>query len=164
MPGPRCARRRPILVGIPAGRRTQNKLMLMMAISIARSAISAGSVLRGGSDRPCLAVLRWIHSRRIRLGGHGEVAEWLKAPHSKCGIRVTVSGVRIPPSPPSREKCTDNWGRFHSGPRSALAPALARSRVIRRSREQIANRATTPRSCAGVHRTAVKAVSVPVIV
>jgi hypothetical protein len=30
----------------------------------------------------------------------GEVAEWLKAPHSKCGIRVTVSGVRIPPSPP----------------------------------------------------------------
>jgi hypothetical protein len=28
------------------------------------------------------------------------VAEWLKAPHSKCGIRVTVSGVRIPPSPP----------------------------------------------------------------
>ena len=31
----------------------------------------------------------------------GEVAEWLKAPHSKCGIRATVSGVRIPPSPPS---------------------------------------------------------------
>src|SRR5215831_19134037 len=30
----------------------------------------------------------------------GEVAEWLNAPHSKCGIRVTVSGVRIPPSPP----------------------------------------------------------------
>jgi hypothetical protein len=30
----------------------------------------------------------------------GEVAEWLKAPHSKCGIRATVSGVRIPPSPP----------------------------------------------------------------
>jgi hypothetical protein len=36
----------------------------------------------------------------LRLVGHGEVAEWLKAPHSKCGIRVTVSGVRIPPSPP----------------------------------------------------------------
>ena len=31
----------------------------------------------------------------------GEVAEWLNAPHSKCGIRATVSGVRIPPSPPS---------------------------------------------------------------
>ena len=30
----------------------------------------------------------------------GQVAEWLKAPHSKCGIRATVSGVRIPPCPP----------------------------------------------------------------
>jgi hypothetical protein len=28
------------------------------------------------------------------------VAEWSNAPHSKCGIRATVSGVRIPPSPP----------------------------------------------------------------
>ena len=28
------------------------------------------------------------------------MAEWLKAPHSKCGVRATVSGVRIPPSPP----------------------------------------------------------------
>jgi hypothetical protein len=27
------------------------------------------------------------------------VAERLKAPHSKCGLRVTVAGVRIPPSP-----------------------------------------------------------------
>ncbi len=32
----------------------------------------------------------------------GEVAERLNAPHSKCGIRATVSGVRIPPSPPQR--------------------------------------------------------------
>ena len=31
----------------------------------------------------------------------GEVAEWSNAPHSKCGIRVTVSRVRIPASPPS---------------------------------------------------------------
>ena len=31
----------------------------------------------------------------------GEVAEWLNAPHSKCGIRATVSGVQIPPSPPT---------------------------------------------------------------
>ena len=30
----------------------------------------------------------------------GEVAEWSIAPHSKCGVRVTVPGVRIPPSPP----------------------------------------------------------------
>src|SRR6185437_5605714 len=32
----------------------------------------------------------------------GEVAEWLNAPHSKCGIGASLSGVRIPPSPPSR--------------------------------------------------------------
>jgi hypothetical protein len=30
----------------------------------------------------------------------GEVAERLKAPHSKCGIGASLSGVRIPPSPP----------------------------------------------------------------
>jgi hypothetical protein len=31
---------------------------------------------------------------------HGEVVEWLMAPHSKCGVLARVSGVRIPPSPP----------------------------------------------------------------
>jgi hypothetical protein len=30
----------------------------------------------------------------------GEVAEWSNAPHSKCGIGASLSGVRIPPSPP----------------------------------------------------------------
>src|SRR5881628_581111 len=30
----------------------------------------------------------------------GEVSEWSKAPHSKCGVRATVPWVRIPPSPP----------------------------------------------------------------
>ena len=29
------------------------------------------------------------------------MAEWSIAPHSKCGVRVTVPGVRIPPSPPA---------------------------------------------------------------
>ena len=38
-----------------------------------------------------------------RLAWHlGEVAEWSNAPHSKCGIGASLSGVRIPPSPPSR--------------------------------------------------------------
>ena len=32
--------------------------------------------------------------------GLGEVAEWFKAPLSKSGIRLRVSRVRIPPSPP----------------------------------------------------------------
>jgi hypothetical protein len=34
-------------------------------------------------------------------GGPGEVAEWSIAPHSKCGVRASVPGVRIPPSPPT---------------------------------------------------------------
>ena len=31
--------------------------------------------------------------------GIGEVPEWSIGPHSKCGERATVPGVRIPPSP-----------------------------------------------------------------
>ena len=34
----------------------------------------------------------------------GEVAEWSNAPHSKCGIGASLSGVRIPPSPPALQK------------------------------------------------------------
>lgn len=37
----------------------------------------------------------------LALAPSGEVAEWLNAPHSKCGIGASLSGVRIPPSPPS---------------------------------------------------------------
>ncbi len=40
----------------------------------------------------------------LRLHGataSGEVAEWSIASHSKCEVRATVPGVRIPPSPPS---------------------------------------------------------------
>ena len=40
--------------------------------------------------------------RALARPRYGEVAEWLKAPHSKCGILARVSGVRIPPSPPDR--------------------------------------------------------------
>ena len=35
--------------------------------------------------------------------GIGEVPEWSIGPHSKCGERATVPGVRIPPSPQSHE-------------------------------------------------------------
>src|SRR5438067_3354637 len=34
----------------------------------------------------------------------GEVAEWSNVPDSKSGVRVTVPWVRIPPSPPERNK------------------------------------------------------------
>lgn len=38
--------------------------------------------------------------RSPSMAPSGEVAEWLNAPHSKCGIGASLSGVRIPPSPP----------------------------------------------------------------
>lgn len=34
----------------------------------------------------------------------GEMPEWSNGPHSKCGIRVTVSRVRIPVSPLKQHK------------------------------------------------------------
>ena len=39
----------------------------------------------------------------------GEVAEWLNAPHSKCGIRATVSGVFENPPPLFRQKNALNY-------------------------------------------------------
>src|SRR6185312_8057922 len=68
-------------------------------------------MLRAAEDQqytpchPCLSWRAWVHSavrsEPLRpVLGSGEVAEWLKAPHSKCGILARVSGVRIPPSPP----------------------------------------------------------------
>lgn len=53
---------------------------------------------------PCGPTLSEARSamRPWRFTSDGEVAEWLNAPHSKCGIRATVSGVQIPPSPPFR--------------------------------------------------------------
>jgi hypothetical protein len=38
--------------------------------------------------------------RFMRDHASGEVAEWSNAPHSKCGMGGSPSGVRIPPSPP----------------------------------------------------------------
>ncbi len=40
-------------------------------------------------------------------GDRGQVAEWLNAPHSKCGIPARVSGVQIPPCPPSSRSGID---------------------------------------------------------
>ena len=39
-----------------------------------------------------------ITGRRVG-DGPGEMPEWSIGPHSKCGVRATVPGVRIPPSP-----------------------------------------------------------------
>lgn len=47
----------------------------------------------------------------------GEVAEWLNAPHSKCGMGASPSGVRIPPSPPSPAVFVDfSWAAACPGP------------------------------------------------
>src|SRR5690606_29646571 len=58
---------------------------------------------REQAPRPLVSRLlnRCVRARSVDLTTpRGEVAEWLKAPHSKCGILARVSGVRIPPSPP----------------------------------------------------------------
>ena len=34
--------------------------------------------------------------------GNGKMPEWSIGPHSKCGVRATVPGVRIPLFPPQR--------------------------------------------------------------
>src|SRR5262245_56003565 len=64
----------------------------------------APTVPQGALVSPCRVGYIAGDRRVYALPGHGEVAEWSIAPHSKCGIRATVSGVRIPPSPPSSEE------------------------------------------------------------
>ena len=60
-------------------------------------------------------------------GPDGQVAEWSKAPHSKCGVRATVPGVRIPPCPPilkwPREGPFEYWRT-----RRVMNPCSTRSR------------------------------------
>jgi hypothetical protein len=50
------------------------------------------------SPTPTLSSATHIYMKRPTRCG--EVAEWLNAPHSKCGMGATPSGVQIPPSPP----------------------------------------------------------------
>ena len=54
----------------------------------------------------------------------GEVAEWLNAPHSKCGIGASLSGVRIPPSPPAHSHHAVTFERRK--PRKTTLPACPR--------------------------------------
>src|SRR5450830_1811126 len=88
----------------------------------------------------CLGPLGYIAAAQLGhfrpFSGSGEVAERLNAPHSKCGIRATVSGVRIPPSPPDTFDIIDIFAvsRFipyfvptNAPPgRSSVVPAMAR--------------------------------------
>ena len=56
----------------------------------------------------------------------GEMPEWSIGPHSKCGVRATVPGVRIPLSP--RKPGKDTWSFpgfvFCSGRRSRTSGAF----------------------------------------
>ena len=58
------------------------------------------SASRALSDSPSSPRTSPDYRRRTRFWHPGEVAEWSNAPHSKCGIGASLSGVRIPPSPP----------------------------------------------------------------
>ena len=80
------------------GRRITGTIELMSAAGSAPH--RRGGVLR---RRKCYAIScadcrPW--AAWPRNASRGEMAERLKAPHSKCGIGATLSGVRIPLSPP----------------------------------------------------------------
>src|SRR5450432_1243400 len=87
----RCRGGRSQCGGQPLIERAQSPL-------VARRAQFAPNLVQGGlhSLNVSLAFLN-----NCGISTVGEVAEWSIAPHSKCGIRATVSGVRIPPSPPA---------------------------------------------------------------
>ena len=44
----------------------------------------------------------YICTPKSKTVTQGEVPEWSIGPHSKCGVRATVPGVRIPLFPPQR--------------------------------------------------------------
>jgi hypothetical protein len=78
---------------------------------------------------------------RPRTQGRGEMAEWSKAPHSKCGVPVTVPRVRIPISPPiylalvaSCKRC--NADRRGIGFAQHLECAIQRKKAVPMHRRQ----------------------------
>ena len=63
------------------------------------------SVKKSGKiKKKCLEIVYlkkylYICTPKSQQQAQGEVPEWSIGPHSKCGVRATVPGVRIPPSP-----------------------------------------------------------------
>ncbi len=106
-----CARRR----GLPWGR--------------ARQGSAGGRMPRGRNAGTPRTV--WTEGTVSLIAPRGKVAEWSIAPHSKCGIRATVSGVRIPPFPPASGLATfpdENNGRLSATARNRLAGRKIKSR------------------------------------
>ncbi len=66
----------------------------------------------------------------------GEVSERLKEQHWKCCIRVTVSGVRIPPSPLASPEPNGPWGIFVE----AANPPQDLALFVRRARAETSSR------------------------
>jgi hypothetical protein len=97
---------------------------------------------RGPSRRSCFINPAWLHSAgwHSRARRHGEVAEWLKAPHSKCGVRVTVPGVRIPPSPPNYQYFQLLIGGFLENPRRGLGSEIGSRPFFRPDRQPLAGK------------------------
>src|SRR5688572_4023499 len=54
-----------------------------------------------------------LKNRLQMLAPSGRVAEWLKAPDSKSGVRVTVPWVQIPPLPPNLVLINRHKGFIH---------------------------------------------------
>ncbi len=105
------AERMPVCVNMGGTRSKRFRTSRHAAVQFTADA-ARGDAPQGGSAPPCSAGWQSIHSLRWTAAYSGEVAEWLKAPHSKCGIRVTVSGVRIPPSPLKMLDFTSIYGLF----------------------------------------------------
>jgi len=89
--------------------------------------------LKSRARKPCADLPPRLHSAPFRPHGRplwvpsvlcGEVAEWLKVPHSKCGVLARVPWVRIPPSPPL--KWAPFTGALFSGGRAVAARTQVR--------------------------------------
>ncbi|GEM_PF-5339060 len=76
----------------------------------------------------------------------GEMPEWSIGPHSKCGVRATVPGVRIPLSPlemPNRPEATD----FAKSVAFFIAATAAYLICLRRSRAWRGKQVDVCRGC-----------------
>ncbi len=79
-----------------------------MSVAWAQASVQAGSIFAEcrKSRIPEPDSLREVPWQAISRGStkpdllRGQVAEWSKAPHSKCGVLARVPGVRIPLCPP----------------------------------------------------------------
>ena len=126
------------------GRHHRNRPPGRMAAGVRR-----GQLIQGRLRRACVARHPSLSRRRAATKSpSGEVAERLKAPHSKCGILARVSGVRIPPSPPIHfEISVECWGLIEQPP---VSPP--RGIAVRLTADLAISAISFCLACAGQHR------------